>query len=266
MYYSNGNVGIGTNNPNQKLEVAGNVSSTNFCLGGTCISSWSSGLNGGGTLNYVGKFTGSGTIGNSLLFDNGTNVGIGTASPGAGYKLDVNGTVNATGLSINGTAVGGAGFKPTGSVFLTSGTSWTVPAGTTWIQFALTGAGGGGGSGMSDCSGYAGLPGMTISGWYNVSGFSTISYSIGAGGSGGGGGGGGGQSTLGTSPQVAAGGGHAGGSECVAYGGGGAGGATSVSYNATTTITGIYTSLSTSYGAGGGVGAVGKPGLLEIVY
>jgi hypothetical protein len=35
-----------------------------------------------GTLNYVSKFTGTGTtIGNSLIFDNGTNVGIGTTSP-----------------------------------------------------------------------------------------------------------------------------------------------------------------------------------------
>lgn len=33
-----------------------------------------------GTLNYVAKFTAATTVGNSLIFDNGTNVGIGTAS------------------------------------------------------------------------------------------------------------------------------------------------------------------------------------------
>jgi len=33
-----------------------------------------------GTTNYVAKFTSSTTIGNSLIFDNGTNVGIGTTS------------------------------------------------------------------------------------------------------------------------------------------------------------------------------------------
>ena len=34
-----------------------------------------------GTTNYLSKFTSSGTLGNSLIYDNGTNVGIGTASP-----------------------------------------------------------------------------------------------------------------------------------------------------------------------------------------
>jgi hypothetical protein len=36
---------------------------------------------GTGTTNYVSKWTGTNTIGNSLIFDNGTNVGIGTTSP-----------------------------------------------------------------------------------------------------------------------------------------------------------------------------------------
>ena len=38
-------------------------------------------IGGSGTTNYVPKFTASTTIGNSQIFDNGTNVGIGTASP-----------------------------------------------------------------------------------------------------------------------------------------------------------------------------------------
>jgi hypothetical protein len=46
-------------------------------------------VTGTGTTNYLPKFTGTSTIGNSLVFDNGTNVGIGTASPG--YLLDVAG-------------------------------------------------------------------------------------------------------------------------------------------------------------------------------
>jgi hypothetical protein len=40
-----------------------------------------------GTANYVPKFTGNGILADSQIFDNGTNVGIGTASPGA--KLEV---------------------------------------------------------------------------------------------------------------------------------------------------------------------------------
>jgi hypothetical protein len=38
-------------------------------------------VTGTGTTNYLPKFTGASTIGNSQIFDNGTNVGIGTASP-----------------------------------------------------------------------------------------------------------------------------------------------------------------------------------------
>lgn len=38
-------------------------------------------VTGTGTTNYLPKFTGTSTIGNSLVYDNGTNVGIGTASP-----------------------------------------------------------------------------------------------------------------------------------------------------------------------------------------
>jgi hypothetical protein len=46
-------------------------------------------ITGTGTTNYLPKFTGSTALGNSLIFDNGTNIGIGTASPS--YKLDVAG-------------------------------------------------------------------------------------------------------------------------------------------------------------------------------
>jgi len=54
-------------------------------------------VGGSGTTNYVSKFTASGTIGNSQIFDNGTSVGVNTASPSASYNLDVNGTVRVQG-------------------------------------------------------------------------------------------------------------------------------------------------------------------------
>jgi len=50
--------------------------------------------------NYVLKATGT-TIGNSLIFDNGTNVGIGNTN--TTYKLDVSGTGNFTG-ALSGTS------------------------------------------------------------------------------------------------------------------------------------------------------------------
>lgn len=49
---------------------------------------------GSGTTNYLPKFTGTRTFGNSQLFDNGTNVGISTSNPMA--KLDVQGIVNSS--------------------------------------------------------------------------------------------------------------------------------------------------------------------------
>ena len=48
------------------------------------------GIGGSGTTNYHAKFTASGTIGNSLIWDNGTNVGIGNTN--STYNLDVTGT------------------------------------------------------------------------------------------------------------------------------------------------------------------------------
>lgn len=50
------------------------------------------GITGSGTTNYVSKFTASGAIGNSIIFDNGTNIGIGNASPT--NKLIVDTSVN----------------------------------------------------------------------------------------------------------------------------------------------------------------------------
>lgn len=52
-----------------------------------------------GTTNYVTKFTGTSTLGNSQIFDNGTYVGIGTATPNV--KLDVVGIGNFNNLGLN---------------------------------------------------------------------------------------------------------------------------------------------------------------------
>jgi hypothetical protein len=53
-----------------------------------------------GTTNYVSKFTGASTLGNSQIFDNGTNVGIGTTSPT--NKLTVRGNLE---VQSNGSVV-----------------------------------------------------------------------------------------------------------------------------------------------------------------
>jgi hypothetical protein len=55
----------------------------------------------GGTANKLAKFSGSNTIVNSILYDNGTSVGIGTSTPSA--TLTVDGPMTVTGTStLNG--------------------------------------------------------------------------------------------------------------------------------------------------------------------
>ncbi len=72
----------------------------------------------GGTANHLAKFSGTNTIVNSLLFDNGTSVGIGTTTPTA--TLTVDGAMTITGTSTlngqvlilpQGTATASQGFN-----------------------------------------------------------------------------------------------------------------------------------------------------------
>lgn len=98
-----GNVGIGTTNPGARLEVNGKVKITDGTQGdGKVLTSDANGLaswatpSGGlpsGTNGQTLRHNGSAWIGSSNIFNNGTNVGIGTTNPGA--KLDVNGTAQA---------------------------------------------------------------------------------------------------------------------------------------------------------------------------
>lgn len=52
-----------------------------FDTSGNILTSSAVGLSGSGTTNYIAKFTGSTALGNSLIFDDGSLVGINTTTP-----------------------------------------------------------------------------------------------------------------------------------------------------------------------------------------
>lgn len=73
------------------------------------IAATSTGVGGSGTTNYIPRFTAATTLGNSAIFQSGTNLGIGTTSPTSPLHLDVNNSAaaiysvnNATGISSSG--------------------------------------------------------------------------------------------------------------------------------------------------------------------
>jgi hypothetical protein len=91
------------------LQVNGNVNINGvFQINGTTIGGGGgSGVTGSGTTNFVTKWTGGSTIGNSVIQDTGTNVGIG-AAPLSFTKLYVTDTgANITG----GNAIAGTSIK-----------------------------------------------------------------------------------------------------------------------------------------------------------
>jgi hypothetical protein len=71
--------------------VTGALSGTDWSTFNSKQNALTNPVTGTGTNNYLPKFTGSTTIGNSQIFDNGTNVGVGTALPNR--PLDVLGSI-----------------------------------------------------------------------------------------------------------------------------------------------------------------------------
>jgi hypothetical protein len=99
-------IGIGTNTPLYKVQVSGTVSTTGFRMtngasNGSYLRSdssgnatWASipgGLTGSGTTNYIPRWTATSTLSStSTIYDDGTNVGLGTTSPTSKLNVVVN--------------------------------------------------------------------------------------------------------------------------------------------------------------------------------
>ena len=102
---ASGAVGIGTTSPSEVLHVVGRGRFTTIDSTSSPINVLTSDVNGvirktapgvlgSGTTNYIPKFTASGTVGNSVAFDNGTEILINTTSDAGDYRLQVNGNAN----------------------------------------------------------------------------------------------------------------------------------------------------------------------------
>ena len=118
IYYNTGNVGIGNTDPGSyKLKVTGTTQTSGFQLGTTATAGYvlTTDASGVGTWQAISalpsgasgqtlRHNGTTWVANSVIYNDGTNVGIGTASPGsnklaiAGGNLDLGGS-NITGVN-----------------------------------------------------------------------------------------------------------------------------------------------------------------------
>jgi len=113
-----GNVGIGTVAPTERLHISGSILQTGFNTGlayadatGKLILATAANVNtllGNDSLttNYVPKWNGT-AFTNSQIFDNGTNVGVGTTSPIQSIHLRKESAVAVSASSITGSTLAG---------------------------------------------------------------------------------------------------------------------------------------------------------------
>jgi hypothetical protein len=109
---ADGKVGIGKASPTQMLDVDGIVQIAGFKMptdasSGKVLTSDASGLgtwqvppgglDGSGSANYIPKFNASTTLGNSVIYQSGSLIGIGITNPA--YKLTVGGSLFASTLN-----------------------------------------------------------------------------------------------------------------------------------------------------------------------
>ena len=134
VLFSTGSNKIGSSLSNVQ-ELTGSVGIT-----GSLAINGTGAIVGSGTANYVPKFTASGTIGNSLIFDNGTAVGIGTSSPGSLFDI----------TNVNSTAYDSTNSLISGQTMRIANTSTTSGISANLLFIAT---GGGGGNGIGTISG-----------------------------------------------------------------------------------------------------------------
>lgn len=132
-----GNVGVGSPNPGALLDVAGTARMTGFIItagassgyvltsNASGVGTWAAASGGGsgtvgpGTTGNEAVFNSTTTVNSGIITDNGTNVGVGSTSPG--QKLDVNGAIRSisSGNTLLNTTSGNVGIgSPTPGALL----------------------------------------------------------------------------------------------------------------------------------------------------
>jgi hypothetical protein len=105
---------VGTNvNSGYKFEVSGSANATTLFQNGVQVLTTAS---ISGTTNFIPKFTSASAIGNSQIFDNGTNVGIATTSPTS--ILSIAATSDTSNLGSTGLTIGGATTLSSGNILM----------------------------------------------------------------------------------------------------------------------------------------------------
>jgi hypothetical protein len=96
IYYNTGNVGINNASPAYKLDVGGDINITGaFRINGTAIGTGGGGgVSGSGTTNFITKWSGATSLTNSLIFDNGTGISIGSSNPLYKFTVQPNTNLN----------------------------------------------------------------------------------------------------------------------------------------------------------------------------
>lgn len=120
----NGNIGIGSTNPGQLLDVQGTVRAKFFVGDGSGITGIGGSISGL-TTGFIVKATGATTIGNSsVMKEVSGNIGIGSVTPG--QLLDVQGTVRAIAVTASAANTWGAPSTPTFNAGGTTTCDWSV--------------------------------------------------------------------------------------------------------------------------------------------
>jgi Chaperone of endosialidase len=82
------------------IPTANQVLSSSAVTGGNVTLTWATPFSGTGTTNYLAKFATAGTLTNSLIFDNGTSVGIGTITPTSRLQVTGNNVTTSNTLIV----------------------------------------------------------------------------------------------------------------------------------------------------------------------